>query len=343
MISYEMHWLRILISISNNPTILRKGLMMKSTSWLSLLIIPVLAFTGCVPVGATMQPTQRRQLPSLALLPATATMIPAVTLTPVITGTGPSATLSPPIDTKLSATLSPTLPPTPVDTLEPEIARATLEPLLRDPLNCDVPCFWGIIPGKTDFNEARTLFSRLGFTPFEGTDLYSGRDFYTIGYESSIGRDSSVTLFPSHHRIANIFITPEIIKQKVGSPREWIAYSPETLIRKYGKPSRVDFYLAWPGGGGSEIIMKMYFDASDLIVQYTGENMLPSSNHSPRLCPLTAPFDYVRLWLGTEPPNRPLAGVPLEQATSLAVDQFTQLMLGDPKQACFTLNGDAFQ
>jgi hypothetical protein len=266
-----------------------------------------------------------------------------LTLTPAITLTEPIATLSPTItDTEPAI-------PTPVDTLEPEIAKATIEPLLREPLNCDVPCFWGIIPGTTDYNVARTLFNRLGFIPFEGTDPNSGRDFYTISYEANIGRRSHVTLFPSNHRVANIVITPEIVKQKEGSLREWIAYSPETLIKKYGKPSRVDFALDW--GPNFVITMIMYFDASDLIALYSGYNMIPGRPHSPRVCPLTAPFDHVRLWMGSNPPDPPLTGspdplekgIPLEKATSLTIDQFTQLMLGDPQQACFIVNGDVFQ
>jgi hypothetical protein len=251
-----------------------------------------------------------------------------------------------------SATLSPTITPNPVDTLEPEIARATLEPLLRKPLNCVVPCFWGIIPGKTGFDEARILFSRLGFTPFEGADRNdpsSGRYFYTIQYEFSIGRDSSVTLYTSNNLVENIVITPDIIKQKEGSPREWIAYSPETLIQNYGKPSRVKIALDW--GPNFVIVMILYFDDPDLIALFSGYNMIPDRPHSPRVCPLTAPFDHVRLWMGPNPPNPPLTGspdplekgIPLEKATSLTIDQFTQLMLGDPEQACFIVNGDVFQ
>lgn len=303
---------------------------MKSISWFFLLLIPVFALAGCVPVSATMQPTKRIQLPSLTLPPTTATTIPSLTLTPAITAT------------EFGATLSPTFTPKPVDTLEPEIVRATLEPLLREPLNCAVPCFWGIIPGKTGFDEARTLFSRLGFTPFEGTDLYSGRDFYTINYESNRGRVSSVTLFPSDHRVADIEITPEVAKQKEGGLREWIAYSPETLINKYGKPSRVKFALSW--GPNFVITMILYFDNPDLIALYSGYNMIPGRPHSPRVCPLTAPFDDVRLWMGPNPPNPPtMSTIPLEKATSLTIDQFTQLMMGDPQEACFIVNGDVFQ
>lgn len=303
----------------------RKGLKMKPVPWLSLFLL-LLVLTGCVPVNPTIQPTQKTIVPSPINLQATYTVAQTSTQKLVVTETpSPMAT---------STTLA---------TLDPKSVIKTVQSLLLDPMYCKHPCFWGIMPEKTSMDEARLLFSRLGFTPFEGTDPNSGRDFYSIAYESSISRDSYVTLYPSNNWVANIVVNPVITKQKEGSQREWTAYSPETLIEKYGKPSHLDFYLAWPGDGGSEIIMNMYFDALDLIVQYTGENMLPSSNHSPLLCPLTDPFDYVRLWLGPNPPNPPLAGVPLEQATSLTIDEFTELMLGDPKLACFVVNGDAFQ
>jgi hypothetical protein len=226
--------------------------------------------------------------------------------------------------------------------LDPTQAFEAIQPRLKDPMNCDVPCFWGIIPGKTLLDEARSFFNHLGFIPFEGTDPDTGKYFYTISYDSNDVRGSFVTFYTTSGVVDNIIVNPEITQPKEGSPREWIAYSPETLIKRYGQPSRVDFYLAWPGGGGSEVIMDMYFDKSNLIVQINGENILPTSNHSPWLCPLTAPFNFVRVWLGANPPNPPLAAVPLEQATSLTMDQFTQMMIGDPQKACFTINGDVF-
>jgi hypothetical protein len=136
--------------------------------------------------------------------------------------------------------------------------------------------------------------------------------------------------------VENIVLTPDIPKPKEGSPREWIAYSPETLIKRYGIPSRVQFAVTWQQRIG--INMTMYFDTSDLIVHYSGLDMTPES-----FCPLTAPFDSVTLWLGSNPPIKPsFETVPLEKATSLTMDQFTQLMMGDAEQACLTLNGDMF-
>lgn len=321
---YLEHFIRM--RIPNLRVSDRKSEMIKFLPWLYLFLILLLVFAGCGPISSTIQPTQELIIPSQTNLQATDTVAPTSTPTLAVTETP-----------------SPTATRTHLATSDPKSMEETIQSLLQDPMNCMVPCFWGIVPGKTSMDEARAFFSHLGFRAFEGTDQNSGRYFYTIAYESGFGRDSYVTLHPNNNRITNIIVNPEITKQKDGIPREWAAFSPETIIQKYGQPSHVDFYLAWPGGGGSEIIMNLYFDKVDLIVQYTGENLFPSSNHSPRLCPLIAPFDYVRLWLGPNPPHPPLAGIALEQATSLTMEQFTQLMLGNQQHACFTLKGDVFQ
>ncbi len=311
---------------------------MKPVSWLSLFLILAFVLAGCAPVGSTMQPTQAKQLPSPTSLTATVTGVPSSTRMPTATDMlAPTATQM----LAYTKTFSPNVMLTPVDTLEPERITETMQPLLRDPLNCAVPCFWGITPGKTNMDEVRIFFSRLGFTPFEGT-LPSGRDFYTITYESSIDRQSSVTFLPSNNLVKDIEITPDIVKQKEGSPREWIAYSPETLIKQFGQPSRVQFALDW--GPNFVIVMIMYFDNHDLIAFYSGYNMIPGRPRSPRLCPMTATFDGVRLWIGPTPADPPtFPTVSLMKATSLSLDHFTQLMLGDPKQACFIVNGNVFQ
>lgn len=299
---------------------------MRSISRLSLLFTSIFFLAGCAHFSPTLQPTLEVQLPSPTNLPATET--------DVLTSTEASP---------VTETLSPTAIHTLVPTLVPDSVKETMQPLLQDSMNCKEPCFLGITPGKTSMDKARAFFEPLGFKHSEGTDPNSGRDFYSVSYESNIGRKSFVTFFTSNSLVENIKIMPDIANQEEGSPREWIAYSPESLIKKFGQPSRVDFSLAWPGGGGSEIIMNMYFDPVNLIVQYTGQNMLPSNRNLLRLCPLTDPFDYVRLWMGANQPNDPPAGVPLEQATTLTIDQFTQLMLEDPEQACFNIKGDVFQ
>lgn len=276
---------------------------------LSIFWVLTFALAGCMPVSPTMQPMQ---IPS-AIVPTISTS--------VITTTG-TVSLS-------SDTPSPTITLTPLDTLEPAQVAETLQPLLKAPMNCDVPCFWGIIPGKTSFDEARIFFSQLGLTPFEGT--FEGKNFYTILYNSGTDYDSSVTLHINNNLVENMMVTPDISKPKEGSPREWIAYSPETLIKRYGSPSRVQFAIG--SQQSVSVNMIMYFDTSNLIVHYSGYDMTPES-----FCPLTASFDFVRLWIGLNPLDTPsFETVSLENATSLTMDQFAQLMIDDSKKACFAV------
>jgi hypothetical protein len=292
---------------------------MKPISWLSLLLIPILVLAGCdAPVSPSIQPTQEVLLPSSTKLPATDTVSPPSSITPTIT-----------------ETLSPTTTETLITTFEPESVKETMQPLLQNPIDCVIPCFLGMTPGKTSLDEIRNFFNSLGLTHKEGTDPNSSRYVYSVAFESNIGRDSSAIFFTSNGLMENIIITPEITKQE-GSPREWIAYSPETLIKRFGSPSRVVFAVTWQQKIGVDMIM--YFDKSDLVVQYSGIGM----DLKP-FCPLSAPFYFVRLWIGSNPPNTPsFETVPLETATSLTMDQFTQLMLGDPQYSCFTINGDVF-
>src|SRR5258708_4265568 len=289
---------------------------MKPLSFFALSCLPIFALAGCMQLGGTIQPMQT----PLATIP----IIPTSILTSIGMTRLPSDTPSP------TATLIP------FDTLEPAQVTEILQPLFNEPMNCSVPCFWGIIPEQTSLDEARIFFGRLGFTPFEGINPSSGRYFYTISYDSGTGHDSSATFHTdfNNNLIENIVITPDIPKPKEGSPREWIAYSPETLIKRYGSPSSVRFTVRSYGLSGSSpnigINMIMYFDTSDLIVQYSGYTMNPKW-----FCPLTAPFDFVRLWMGHNPPDTPsFETEPLEKASSLTMDQFSQLMTGNPSNAC---------
>jgi hypothetical protein len=310
---------------------LEKASMMKPLSLLSLLLIPVFVLAACAPVSPAMHPTPTTAVPN----------VPTLAFTPVISGTEPFTPTE--IVNLLSDTPLPKITLTPLNTLESAQARETIQPLLKEPMNCAVPCFWGIIPGKTSFDEARIFFNKLGFTPFEGINPNSGIYFYTISYDSGTDHDSSVTLHINNNLVEDIVVRPDIPKPKEGSSREWIAYSPETLIKRYGSPSRVEVTVSSYGMAGSPpnigINMIMYFDISDLIVHYSGSNMTPES-----FCPLTAPFDHVRLWMGHNPPDTPsFETVPLEKATSLTMDQFTELMKGDPKKACFSVKGEVSQ
>ncbi len=293
----------------------------------SVFLLLFLSLVGCNHETPLILPTQEIMPPTDTYSPTTITPFHTVTITPTVTVT-PSPSIT-------STSIL-------VNTLEPELAKKTIQPLLREPLNCEEPCFWGIIPGKTSFDEAKKFFNYLGYIPFVGKDQYSGRDFYTITINNNEGElNSYVTLFPENNIVKNIEITPDITQTMVGIHSDWIAYSPETLIKQYGKPSMVGIDLSY--GPRFWMAMILYFDEPQLIAFYDGYNMVPDRPDNPFFCPSIAPFDKVTLYMGENPPNPPLKGMPLEKATSLTIDQFTQLMMDDPQKACFTVNGELFK
>ena len=223
--------------------------------------------------------------------------------------------------------------------LEPEQAEETIQLLLQEPKDCKAPCFWGITPGKTSFAEARNIFASLRLYP-QFTLAEGNRKFYAVDYDfdSGLSIDIILTIQDNIIENLNIIILPE--KERAGIPRGWLAYSPETLITRYGEPSRVAFALDW--GPRSYFEMDMYFEAVDLIVEYAGHDIIPRQKGSPQICSLTAQFNVVRLWMGEDSVNPPADAVPLEEATSMTVQEFAELMTGDQDKACFIVKGDVF-
>jgi hypothetical protein len=285
---------------------------MKLLTFLPLFVVIGLCFTSCT---SGVSPTALAQLEtpdsSPTLLPSTSTPTPYTTQTETIT---------------------------PPATLEVEQAKATLQALLQEPVDCEAPCFWGINPRQTTLSDAENIFAHLGLQVNSTT--YQGIDFYGIEHNFDSGLSISVILTIKDEIVENLRIKMLPEKQKVGIPREWSAYSPEILIRRYGSPSRVEFVLGW--GPRSFFDMIMYFDSYDLVAEYVGYNIIEGTREKPNVCALAVQYDSVRVWLGKNPPNLPSQGVPLSEATQLEMEEFSNILLGHPENACITFDGKVF-
>lgn len=192
------------------------------------------------------------------------------------------------------------------------------------------------MPGQTTLGEAQNIFIKFGLQ-MKFTSARGQTKFYEIDYES-VDSLSVLSLLTSRNGIVEnlrIYITPE--KQQLGVLREWSAYSPETLIKRYGIPSKVNFFFGGAAPNPS-YAMDMYFDSKDLMVEYYSYNLGPNL----QVCPLRNQMSSVRVWMGENPVNPPPDAVLLEKATSLTMEEFTELMTGDPNAACFNLNIGAF-
>lgn len=118
--------------------------------------------------GASSQPSLEHStispLPTATMLTEQAVSISA-DLTPtrlptaIATMVTPSPTPAPP--TNVSVTF------TPLPTLAPEELERAVEELLASPMNCNVPCWWGAIPGVTSLDEIKHAISPYNFDIYE--------------------------------------------------------------------------------------------------------------------------------------------------------------------------------
>lgn len=289
---------------------------MKHISHSYLFLILAFAIAGCNLSNPNTWTNQVTPSPT-----STSTILPSQTATP-------------------RATLLPTLTKTLISTLEPREIEEIITRLLQEPVDCAAPCFWGIVPGQTKLEEANDIFIHFGLPIFSTTN--DGKKFSSASYEFDSGLSILATLRTQDNNIVNniqLKITPNI--KSIVTQQEWNAYSPETLIERYGPPNYVGIAADW--GPGPLFCLIMYFDAVDLIVEYSGDSIIPADRGVSQICPLTARFDSVWLWLGKNPEYPPGLGVPLEDVTSLTVDEFSQLMVGDPDKACFMFDGTAYK
>ena len=121
-----------------------------------------------------------------------------------------------------TATSRPTRIPTltPPVTLAPEQAEEAIRTLLREPVDCPAPCFWGIVPGRTTLGEAANIFTRLGLrTNYINT--LDNKDFYDINNEFDSGLSISPNLTVQNGIVKNLSVDINPEKSKgLGVPRE---------------------------------------------------------------------------------------------------------------------------
>lgn len=312
---------------------------MRTIHYLCLLLVIGALLSGCV---SDISTDTGSNTPVVAQ--PTTTTVPAatVTVTPTPTKTqvpSPTAIQSTSTDTPLPTKTATLTPP---QTMEPEQAEETLRTLLQEPVDCPAPCYWGITPGQTTLGEAINIITRLGLR-LEHTYTQNDQKFYATNYTLKSGLSISFLLVVQDALVESIDVSISPEKHESGVPREWLAYSPETLIARYGPPSKVGFFIGdFPSEAGTiEYYMILYFNTVDLIIKYSyGVITL-----GPRMqtCPLTDHFENVRVWLGKNPDHPPLEGIPLEEATLLTIKEFSGLMTSDPEEACFDLIQEAFR
>ena len=173
-----------------NPMVEKRILMNRSRMFVYIFCLGIgLAVFGCSENNAN-RPSIMPSGPANTVTTAPSrTPPPAITATPMITHT-----------------------PIPVPTLPPDEAQVLVLDLLYNP-PCDLPCWWGITPGETTWEEANKFLRSFGHVLYgeiipEG-ETFSEQYFFKVPKEINEYRESiNVTLGAEHGIVKEIRIRP---------------------------------------------------------------------------------------------------------------------------------------
>jgi hypothetical protein len=214
---------------------------------------------------------------------------------------------------------------TPLPTLEGEELKAVIEELLVNPMDCDVPCWWGAIPGVTNISEIEHAISPYASDIFKYNDE-EGNVYIRLGIKYiEVRNDFEIVIV---YRFSNLILSGVT------------AISPQIseVLTRYGLPDEV-----WLSGmtdpRGPSISMNMLYFKAGMGVHYTIDSNFQDDNKLMgcfasketgilRLVTPNSVTDYKALSPNFEQDRRYL---PLEQATNLTMDEFME-RFSDPTQ-----------
>lgn len=310
--------------------------MTRKTQNIFCLIIAMLGFSGCS--RSTTPPITNQTVSPYA----SASPTPEYSL-PVTSSITPVPTLFRPPTPEYPKLVTPHV--TPLPARAPADVREELRYMLQTNGNCALPCFWGIQPDQTRYEELYGLIDRLegrGF--FDGLQanghLYVPADFrfeersgifveFGADLQDDIVKDLKVLLL-------NLFDTGI-------APEDWSAYNMDEILRTYGAPDTVELYYSGPYSSLSFGIRLKYENIHTSITYHAGTKEIDKyqTPSSAIFCPEEIGIDMVELHMGKHPFNTGPDGVLLLKATGLDEQAFHKLFTENPS-ACLTLNRKAF-
>ncbi len=314
-------------------TLINIGLKLVSTSLILIFLV------GCSATNTNTPP--QKFLPTSTVLPkTTSSIIPSIfLLTPTFTKT-PAPTLT--------NTFSPTITISPSITPRPTLSENEKDAILRDLLttngNCQTLCLFGIEPGKTTFDQTYELLSPIlgkgvirkdenGAVTSYGTGFSAGE--YILGEVSFRIKMNVVVSIDG--RVGNLD------KEEV-QPTEWSAFSLKNILKTYGVPSKILFFIDTPHetvtNPGAVYSYFLFFDSYPVAV-YTLGGWMPFSE-TYHLCLAQQKPEYIRIWINSNDYGPTSGGRDITQAAFLSNQDFYNIFIQDEK-GCIDLKAEVFK
>ncbi|MCP5303794.1 MAG: hypothetical protein H7A03_11755 [Pseudomonadales bacterium] len=215
------------------------------------------AIVGDITLTATILPTNTPSLPSPTYT------IPAIT-TPTAVPDTPTPTAIPPTATPK---------PLPTATLTSEQIDANLTELMLTNGGCELPCLWGIVPGKTSTESAREGLTALGASFVDST--YAS--FFGIGWGAAIEFEISNDIVQTMN-MGGSYASSRMDRDKY--TQGWQPYSLTAVLDHYGLPTRVLVYKPFQADPGQPSYhLLVFYEDSGIQIDYRGSVEILSDDH----------------------------------------------------------------
>lgn len=211
---------------------------------------------------------------------------------------------------------------TPAVTLAPLEREQFVRDSLSENSDCRLPCWWGIIPGETTWNDTEKLLQhlgvRIGSVPGYGphTILHGtgGFDFEGISIENGFSFEETNGVIDA------ILINSDGYNKLEEFQSLWRNYSPKKILEVYGVPDRIWLNVTEAYALARGYHLWLFYDELGFMIRYPGDVMDAPTLH---ICPVLESMRAIDLSL--QAPNNRL---PLERFDALLEDIRLQTATG---------------
>jgi hypothetical protein len=224
--------------------------------------------------------------------------------------------------------------------------------LIKTETECELPCWWGIVPEKTTWKEAAHFLNEVGLItyPYEFSEDTIAHEIGGDNFEKGI--HINVNFYEKSSSVDAIIIRSDGSNLK-SFLQVWDAYQPQVIIQKYGQPSRIWIRSSYSYGitkrRGYDLLF--FYDQLGFLIVYSGIVEFKPTYH---ICPWfdqAEDIQILHIYLQSPENPRPLERLtpylehpeytkPIE-AGGLSVDDIFSLFL-EEEQPCFDFPGDIF-
>ena len=205
-----------------------------------------------------------------------------------------------------------------------------------------------VIIGKQFWKVFQCLFfpavQHIGMHPVFRCDL-ADRFFFFQDLQRDLRFLTGGKVFSFEHGDSSLppyfcpFSCPIFLSHLTG--KDWLAFRPDSILRTYGVPKRIDVNMG--EGPEGRVIYEFVIFYDQMYIKYTGHQIIILPQKILHACPvLDHNIESFEIRIGKYDEKIRSEGVDITRMTSLTLDRFYKILTGDPDMACFNLDYQKF-